>query len=425
MTDGDPRPDAAPADAVGDRDDPWSLTEIDLFDRLRDRLSAGEPTVVATVVAVDGSAYRRPGAKMAVGDDGAPLGAVTPGCLEGPLVDCAIDVLAADTPRLQVFDLTDDESWGFGLGCNGVVTVLLEPAGDRWSATLDALDAGESTITAIVVDDPKDVGEVDAETNDEIDASSDETTSAALRARIAGEYEDGPVRVDAVDDGFPRAAVADALNADSAAGGVDLAGLARDGGTATLEVEGSTILLDAVTPPDELLVFGSQGDVRPVTRLARQVGFRVRVATPRGAVDADAFPAAHDVESVRAPDLARLVTDPQRTYPVLMSHNFVDDRLALESLLSTDVPYVGLMGPRKRFDEMRRELAEEGVSLARSDRERIATPVGLDLGGCAPVEIACSVVSEVLAVANGRDGGRLTDSEGPVHPRERTGPEKP
>lgn len=416
MTDGDPRPEAAPADAVGDRDDPWSLTEIDLFDRLRDRLAAGEPTVVATVVAVDGSAYRRPGAKMAVGDDGAPLGAVTPGCLEGPLVDCAIDVLAADTPRLQVFDLTDDETWGFGLGCNGVVTVLLEPAGDRWSATLDALDAGESTITAVVVDDAKGVGE--------IDAKIDGTTSSTLRARIAGEYEDGPVRVDAIDDGFPRAAVADALNADSAAGGVDLAELARDGGTATLEVEGSTILLDAVTPPDELLVFGSQGDVRPVTRLARQVGFRVRVATPRGAVDADAFPAAHDVESVRAPDLSRLVTDPQRTYPVLMSHNFVDDRLALESLLSTDVPYVGLMGPRKRFDEMRRELAEDGASLARADRERIATPVGLDLGGCAPVEIACSVVGEVLAVANGRDGGRLTDSEGPVHPRSEPEPER-
>ncbi len=101
-----------------------------------------------------------------------------------------------------------------------------------------------------------------------------------------------------------------------------------------------------------------------------------------------------------------------------MSHNFVEDRLALESLLDdSEVPYIGLMGPRKRFEEMRAEFEEEGTQLSRDDLERIATPVGLDLGGGEPVEIAMSIVSEVLAESNDRQGGRLRDSEGTIHPR--------
>jgi len=116
--------------------------------------------------------------------------------------------------------------------------------------------------------------------------------------------------------------------------------------------------------------------------------------------------------------LAESVAVDEHTYAVVMSHNLVDDRIALETLLTeTDVPYVGLMGPRERFDDLRESMVEDGVTLSESGLDRLSTPVGLDLGGGEPLEVALSIVSEVLAVSNERTGGRLRDREGPIHSR--------
>ena len=103
------------------------------------------------------------------------------------------------------------------------------------------------------------------------------------------------------------------------------------------------------------------------------------------------------------------------TYVVVMSHNFIDDRFALAELLETDVPYIGLMGPKERFEQMLDEFEQEGETLG--DLDPVYTPVGLDLGGGAPYQVAHSIVGEVLAVKNGREGGHLRAREGTVHNR--------
>ncbi|GAA0217054.1 hypothetical protein GCM10009000_034810 [Halobacterium noricense] len=94
-----------------------------------------------------------------------------------------------------------------------------------------------------------------------------------------------------------------------------------------------------------------------------------------------------------------------------MSHNFVDDRLALESLLETEVDYIGVMGPEKRFRQLTDELPID------VDSNRIAAPVGLDLGGDEPMAIAFSIVGELLAAHNGGSGRPLSKQDGPIHPR--------
>jgi xanthine/CO dehydrogenase XdhC/CoxF family maturation factor len=91
-------------------DDPWSVTEKELREQLRTLRRDGTDAAVVTVASVEGSAYRRPGAKMLVPAGGASVGAVTAGCLEDPVVDVATDVIEAGTPRLEVFDLLDDDS---------------------------------------------------------------------------------------------------------------------------------------------------------------------------------------------------------------------------------------------------------------------------------------------------------------------------
>jgi xanthine dehydrogenase accessory factor len=105
------------------------------------------------------------------------------------------------------------------------------------------------------------------------------------------------------------------------------------------------------------------------------------------------------------------------TYAVIMSHNFLDDRIALEALLETPVPYIGLMGPKKRFDEMTDDFAEEGRTFSEEEMERIYTPIGLSLGGDTPYQIAYSIVGELLAVAHDRTPEHLSRREGPIHDR--------
>jgi xanthine dehydrogenase accessory factor len=179
------------------------------------------------------------------------------------------------------------------------------------------------------------------------------------------------------------------------------------------------VFLDPVAVPPSLYVFGSGIDVHPVVELATRTGFRVTVVPFRGGRASEGtFPGADRVVSASAPRLEESLSFDRETYAVLMSHNAVDDRLALEALLETPVPYIGLMGPDERFREITRTLAAEGHELTPPERDRIYAPVGLDLGGGDPYQIATSIVSEVLAVHNGRDPGHLRNHRGPIHERQ-------
>ena len=383
-----------------DAPDPWGATTLELFERLATALADGDAAelAVATVVAVDGSAYRRPGAKMLVDADGTTLGGITAGCLEGPLVDVAADVLAAGEPRIETFDLTDDgDGWGLGLGCEGIVDVLVEPVDECWREPVAAYHDGDPRTLVTALDGAETALGEDLAGARSVVRPDGTVVECNGRAEVPAEILDrvaDHARARAEDGSWSRHTVS----------------------TADGDVE---LLVDGVRPADRLLVFGGQPDVRPVTRLAREVGFHVTVATARGAqAEESAFPRADRVVATHPTDLGDVVDE--RTHVVVMSHNFVDDRLALKALLETDAPYIGLMGPRERFRRLRDDLRDEGVTLSATDRERIASPVGLDLGGGEPVEIALSVVSEALAASNGRAGGRLRDREGPIHDRPAT-----
>jgi xanthine dehydrogenase accessory factor len=365
----------------------WGVTTPILRDALREVLAEETTAALATVVAVDGSAYRRPGAKMLAPSGAESMGAITAGCLEGPVGDLASTVRSTGEAHLETYDLTDDEGWGMGLGCNGIVTVLVEPVDRSFGPALDALAERQPVTVLTGIDEPY-LG-----ARNVITAAGDHTV---------------PNR-----PGLPEQVI-EALQSRA-----DRFRESETAGIETVTVDGETIrvFVDGLRPAPELLIVGSQPDVNPVAKLARAVGFRVTVATTRGSVPAERFPAAETVESVRAPDVDEIVTAPADTYAVVMTHNFVDDRLAVERLLALDLPYVGLMGPRERFEDMQAAWEDAGESVDREGLDRIATPVGLDLGGGEPAEIALAIVSEMVAVRNDRDGGRLRDHEGPIHPR--------
>jgi xanthine dehydrogenase accessory factor len=184
------------------------------------------------------------------------------------------------------------------------------------------------------------------------------------------------------------------------------------------------VFVDGVAAPDDLVLVGTGHDVGPMAELGAQADFRVTVIGFRGAnAKADRFPDADDVRSTSPAQIRETFDFDSNTYVVVATHNFIDDRLAVDELLQTDVPYVGLMGPGERFEEMVEEFESEGRTFSEAELDRVYTPVGLDLGGGSPYEIALSIVGEVMAVANDRQPRHLREREGRIHDRVEVTPE--
>ena len=365
----------------------WSVPETDLFEKIRTALRDGDDAVLATVIDVEGSAYRRPGAKMLIHPDGGGAGSITAGCLEDEVRALASDVLAGDSSRVETWDLTGaNDVWGMGVGCNGVITVLLEPLTESYRPVVESHIRGEDVGVATVVGGDLPIGQ-----------------------QSIYRFETG------FDDGTLPAWLLDRLTD-------PIEQLIADGRSNTLTVETETdtveVFLEGVQVPPEVVVFGSGHDVAPVVELAKLVDFRVTVVTFRGThADPERFPRADDILSTSPREVAELQNWDADTYAVVMTHNFVDDRITVEELLETPVPYLGLMGPVKRFDEMREKFAAEDRDLSDAELERIYTPIGLNVGGDTPYQIAYSIVGELLAVAHDRTPKHLRDHRGSIHDR--------
>ncbi len=370
-------------------DSDWSVPESAVVHSVREVLDGDGRGVLATIIDVEGSAYRRPGAKMVIPEDGAGVGHITAGCLEDEVQAVASEVLASGEPRVETYDLrpeAEDDVWGLGVGCNGVIDILLEPIDEPYRAVVDAFDEDQNTGVVTVVE------------------SDDED---AVGARAYYDAADGAL---SPGEGFP-AALADRVR-DAAAD------LAAQGRANSFDLDGTTVFIDGIAAPSDLVVLGTGHDVGPVTELATQAGFRVTVLGFRGtSANEDRFPAADDVRSTSPARLREAVDFDADTHAVVATHNYVDDRIAVDELLQTEVPYVGLMGPDERFEEMLADFAAEGREFTDDELDRLYTPVGLDLGGGTPHQIALSIVSEALAVSNGREPGHLRDREGAIHDR--------
>jgi len=376
-------------------DDEWSVPETAVMGSISEALAEGRPAVVATITAVEGSAYRRPGAKMLV-DDESGMGSITAGCLEDEVVRMAQKVLETGRPRVERFDLTDDEEWGLGLGCNGVIDLLLEPLDDRFAALLDRYAAGEDGFALAVTDS----GGSDLIVGDRVYAPDGDLSAIRGGTLPAWLIDDiGDKAREMYERGRSETVTVDAPG---------------DSGSNSDAVR---VFVDSVLAPPDLYILGSGNDARPVSELAAKADFRVTVVAFRGGrAESESFPHADRVVSASAPRVADELDFDEDSSAVVMSHNFVDDRMVAEALLETPVEYIGLMGPESRFERLRGEL-EDSRGLSDEDLERLYAPIGIDLGGGAPYQIAMSIVGEALAVHNGREPTHLRERRSPIHGR--------
>ena len=376
------------------------MSEIaEVLEAIESLSAKGERMALATIVAVRGSTYRRPGARLLVPEEGAPIGNISGGCLESDVADMARVVMEEGRARLVGWDLTadDDDVWGLGLGCNGAIEVFIEPA-ERAAEVAGALRMAldeEHPISLVTV------------------LGSDEPEVIAPGARLV-------VRP----SGAAEGSVGDAaVDAEAVAAARELL-LAQRSEIRTLE-RGVRAFVEVLEPPLRLLICGAGHDAIPLVATAQRIGWRPVVADDRPAfLTRERFPGAHAFVPLETPDeiAAKAPADP-RTFAVVMTHNYLRDRDYLRGLLKTDVRTIAMLGPAARTQRLLMDLDEEGVALTDVDRARIHGPAGLDLGAEGPEEIAQAIVAEIIAIRHGRGGGYLRERPGPIHDRPRPGTE--
>jgi xanthine dehydrogenase accessory factor len=370
----------------------------DVLSAISSSQAGGKKMALATIVAVTGSTYRRPGARLLVPEDGETVGNLSGGCLEGEVEQVARAVMEDGEPRVAFYDLTADDEvvWGWGLGCNGAIEVFVEPA-DKAAEVAGALELAirEERPLAVATVLDSDVAGINRGGRILVHADG----------RTEGGLGDGPV-----DDALVRLC-SEAL---------------RSGASAAhaLDVEGGRIrvFVESITPPPRLLVCGAGHDAIPLVAQASSLGWRVAVVDDRaGFLTPERFPGAAEFVEAEPVAAAHAAAADDHTYAVVMSHNYLRDRDYLKSFLASPVAYIGMLGPRARLERLLDDLSSDGIAVSQTDLERVHGPAGLDLGGEGPEEIAAAIVAEILAVSRGRGAGFLRERSGSIHERPAAG----
>ena len=350
---------------------------------------AGESVVLATVVRVTGSSYGGVGARMLVRTDGSTVGLVSGGCLESDLAEHARRVHESGRSEVVRYDTRDDDDapWGLGLGCNGLIDVLLEPlpparAGYLAKLLDRALSADKPSVLATIIKAPEGVG---------------------AHALIIGN------RIEKTGGWGKDSTLAKATSDTDEVFKAGRRGLVR-------EIGAVEVAYEVVTPALPLIICGSGPDVVPLARFASQLGWNVTVVDHRPVTDAhtNRYQGARAVECSDAAKLAECVAITPRTAAVVMSHHITRDSAYVKALVDADAAYVGVLGPRGRTEKMLCDL-DSKPSDPLNNKHRIYAPVGLDIGGEGPDAIALAIIAEISAVINERSGGHLRDKKGPLH----------
>jgi xanthine/CO dehydrogenase XdhC/CoxF family maturation factor len=351
--------------------------------------------MLATIVKVKGSTYRRPGARMLIREDGTSVGALSSGCLEADVIERAKKVMGSGDALTVTYDMTspEDDVWGLNLGCNGVIQILLEPLplsarSPHLKFIATCLSENKSGVIASV-------SRVDGE----------------FRARVGSHLflsEDGRVEEDIRNPALCAALTEDCLNAlRSKTSGVKEYRFTEGIVEAFVEI---------IRPPIPLIIFGAGADAIPLARFADELGWDVTVVDHRPAfLTRDRFPTADTLLSARPEDITGKLPLRPNAAAVILTHNFSDDLQLVRTLLPSPVMYIGLLGPSKRAGMLLEKLRETGYSPTAQQLDRLHGPIGLNIGAESPEEIALSILGEIHACISGRNGGFLRDHSGPIH----------
>lgn len=340
---------------------------------------------LATVVRVEGSSYRRTGARMLVLDDGTYLGGISGGCLEGDALRKALKAISQDKPSIVTYDTTqdDDHQVGVGLGCNGIIDVLFTPlhADDPVNPVHLLQLVATTRVPAVLV------------TITGGEGAKDRLARTILYKNDEEFLHDFPLsdRAAAVLDDI-RMALQNQRSATAAY---------------TTQQGEVRLFIECLKPALRLLIFGSHYDMQPLARLATELGWEATAITNRAKAGKELFRQAEVVDR----SLEATLPVDAFTAAILMNHDLATDGRQLQLLLPTSIPYIGLLGPRKRSLRLFESLQEPAAAAD----ARIFAPAGLDIGALTPEEIALSITAEIQGFFAGREGRSLRLRAGSIH----------
>ena len=358
----------------------------------------GKQTALATVVHVEGSSYRRPGARMLIEDDGQLTGAISGGCLEGDALRKALLVITEKRSRLVTYDTMDDDDakFGVGLGCNGIIQVLIEPIDIanpnnpiQYLRTINEKRQKAVLITLFSLQDKKD---------------PQYGTCLLLK-------EDGNVI-------YNTPVLKDVLIAD-----------AKDAMTTQIssfknyisDNHNLTAFIEMIKPPVSVVIVGAGNDVVPLVEMADILGWETTVVDGRANyAKKERFVSACQVLVSKPEQVLDQIAIDENTVFLLMTHNYNYDMAMLKQLLQRNISYIGMLGPKKKRERILNELKDEGVTFSQQQLSVLHSPVGLDIGAETSEEIALSILAEIKALFAGKDVQSLRTLKEVIHPRSAT-----
>ena len=364
---------------------------------LEDLLAAyrsGQPVALATVVRTWKSAPRPAGAAMLVTSAQEAVGSVSGGCVEGAVFDLGLEIIADGQPRYQTYGISDDEAFGVGLTCGGIIEIFAERVDPSSWPELEGLAA------SIAADEPVAVATI-------IRAPDGALDRLGRHLIIRSTGTEGSLGTPRLDDTVRE----DALGL-LAAG---TTGFLHYGAEGERLGEGLDVFVASYAPPAQMFVFGAIDFSAALVRIGKVLGYRVTVCDARPVfATKKRFPEADEVV-VDWPHrwLEKQAVD-QRTVITVLTHDPKFDVPALKVALASKAGYVGAMGSRRTHENRLERLREAGVS--EEELKRLHSPIGLDLGARTPEETAISIAAEIVQSRWGGTGRHLTDTDGPIHP---------
>ena len=358
----------------------------------------GKQTALATVVHVEGSSYRRPGARMLIEDDGQLTGAISGGCLEGDALRKALLVMSEKRSKLVTYDTMDDDDakFGVGLGCNGIIQVLIEPIDEtnpnnpiKFLKTINEKRQQSVLVTLFSLQNKK-----DPQYGTCLLVKEDKTivnTTPVLKDVLKHDAEE--VMINQV------SSFKNYISNDH-----DL-----------------TAFIEIIKPPVSVIIIGAGNDVIPLVNMTDILGWETTVIDGRANyAKKERFTSACQVLVSKHEQVLDQVEIDERTIFLLMTHNYNYDKAMLKELLQKNITYIGMLGPKKKRERILDEFKDEGLVFTEQQLSVLHSPVGLDIGAESSEEIALSILAEIKAMFADKDVQSLRKIKEVIHPRSAT-----
>ena len=370
------------------------MKEIQKILKKVEKFAPDERAILATVIDVVGSGYRRPGARMLIDENGYSIGTVSGGCLEADVLERAKKVLQTGEPTVIKYDTTADENSVFGLnmGCRGIVRILLEPF-EKENILLRVLQISSE------IRERQFIGTL---------ISSDNNS-----------FVGGRIFYDNIEQ-FYFKNLPNALE-DSNKLISDCEKFFKENKSAEIREYkiGENVFelfFENINPPLNLMIFGAGYDALPLIDFAKEIGWRVTAIDHRAAfANKERLPVADEIIVASSEDLSENLFADENSAAVIMTHNYERDRNILRRLLRSKCVYVGALGPKPRTERLLEEIGED---FSREELAKLYAPVGLDIGADTPEIIALAITAEIQSVLKNRRGGFLRERTGSIYGRD-------